>query len=244
MRGIWVLIYAIITWSTAAQAMTARESMDLCRNAAIRSADAHGIPREVLVAITLVETRTRRGGVSGPWPWTVNVAGKGAWFDTRASALLHAQSARARGQMSFDVGCFQLNYRWHGEHFASIAEMFDPARSGDYAARFLKSLHEESGDWITAAGHYHSRTPVHARRYRGLVRKAANGLGVMADVDPAPARAPVRPRVTRLAEANLWPLDRIRIRRPGNGATAGSVELRMFRTGKPLAVRNGAARGG
>ena len=35
------------------------------------------------------------------------------------------------GQPSFDVGCFQLNYKWHGEHFASIDQMFEPGPSGE-----------------------------------------------------------------------------------------------------------------
>ena len=138
--------------------------MAICRNAAIKAADRHGVPRDVLVAITLVETGTKRGGAFGAWPWTVNVAGKGFWLDSRAAALLTAQQALARVQPSFDVGCFQLNYKWHGQHFASIDQMFEPGPSGDYAAQFLKSLHAETGDWIKAAGFYHSRTPKHAQR--------------------------------------------------------------------------------
>ena len=66
----------------------ARANMDLCRAAAIGAADRHGIPREVMLAITTVETQTRRDGESGPWPWTVNVAGKGNWFASRAAAVL------------------------------------------------------------------------------------------------------------------------------------------------------------
>jgi hypothetical protein len=163
--------------ASAAEAIAPDATMALCRDAAIAAADRNGVPREVMLAITQVETRTRRGGRSGPWPWTVNVAGKGAWFDSRAAALLHAQQALADGQKSFDVGCFQLNYRWHGEHFASVDAMFEPGLSGDYAARFLKELYAESGDWILASGHYHSRTPVHATRYRDLVAKTIDRMG-------------------------------------------------------------------
>ena len=97
---------------------------------------------------------------------------------------------------------------------------------------------------MTAAGHYHSRTPVHANRYRGLVRKTAERLGAEPQmVASAEPRSDVRPRVTRLASASDWPADRINVRRPGNGATSGSVELRFFRQGQPLTVRNGATGG-
>lgn len=174
------LALGVLTIMTAHDASARRNSVDtmtICRNAALTAAKRHGIPPAVMIAITIVETGTRRGGASGPWPWTVNVAGKGRWFDSRAAALLHAQSALAKGQKSFDVGCFQLNYRWHGHHFASIDEMFEPGPSGDYAARFLKSLHAETKDWVRASGMYHSRTEQHAKRYRGLIANALQRLG-------------------------------------------------------------------
>lgn len=214
---------------------SAEGAMALCRNAAIAAADRHGIPREVMVAITLVETRTKRGGVSGPWPWTVNVAGKGAWFDSRAAALIHAQQALAGGQTSFDVGCFQLNYKWHGSHFGSIDEMFEPAPSGDYAARFLKSLHAETGDWIRAAGLYHSRTAKHAKRYRTLVARTVRGMGGKVPEQVVLAGTATgetaRPRVFRADDpAAGWPLRDGRIRTPaGTGNTAGAVALNILR---------------
>lgn len=172
-----------------ARPVSAAETMDLCRQAAIASADRHGVPRDVMLAITTVETRTRRDGLSGPWPWTVNVEGKGDWFDTPGAALKHAKSALRAGRTSFDSGCFQLNYRWHGEHFASVADMFDPMLSGDYAARFLRSLYGESGDWLVAAGHYHSRTPRHATRYRSHIVQAMRTVDPDSVPDVAPARA-------------------------------------------------------
>ncbi len=171
--------------ATQARALSPDQTMALCRDAAIAAADRNGVPREVMLAITQVETRTKSGGRSGPWPWTVNVAGRGAWFESRAAALLHAQQALESGEKSFDVGCFQLNYRWHGEHFPSVDAMFEPGPSGDYAARFLKELYAETGDWMLASGNYHSRTPVHATRYRNLV---ANTIRRMGDSATEPLR--------------------------------------------------------
>jgi hypothetical protein len=197
----------LILTASPAGAMAPDATMALCRNAAIAAADRHGVPREVMLAITQVETRTKRGGQSGPWPWTVNVAGKGDWFDSRAAALLHAQEALAAGQNSFDVGCFQLNHRWHGEHFPSVDAMFEPEVSGDYAARFLKDLYAEAGDWIVASGHYHSRTPVHATRYRDLVARTIDRMDGAASepvrlaglTEPRGAAAVVQPRSAAVA---------------------------------------------
>lgn len=240
-----ILAVAVLGWQGAARA-GAVDAMALCRNAAITAADVHGIPREVMVAITLVETRTKRDGVSGPWPWTVNVAGKGRWFDSRAGALVHAQAALSRGQTSFDVGCFQLNYKWHGMHFGSIDEMFEPAPSGDYAARFLKSLHAETGDWIKASGLYHSRTAKHAKRYRTLVARTVRGMGgkvpEQVAVAAASAPAPTSPMVFRRNDpsAEWFSGPRGQIRTPrGTAVSAGGIALDALRRSRGSLIGGG-----
>ncbi|MFK7942047.1 MAG: lytic transglycosylase domain-containing protein [Paracoccaceae bacterium] len=225
-----LLILLVLLLPVRAEAAVAT-AMAMCRNAAIASADRHGIPREVMLAITLVETRTNRGGTSGPWPWTVNVAGKGGWFDSRAAALIHAQRALARGENSFDVGCFQLNYRWHGQHFASIDEMFEPKPSGDYAARFLKTLFAETGDWIKAAGYYHSRTAKHSKRYRGLVARAVKGMGgKVPQKVTVSSSAPLGPMVMQVGDPTVSALveGRVRIPRGTQPASSGGVGLDML----------------
>ena len=240
--AVCVLICAML-WSAGAAEAAAKDNMALCRNAAIQAADKHGIPREVMVAITLVETRTKREGQSGPWPWTVNVAGVGRWFDSRAAALIHAQQALAKGQNSFDVGCFQLNYQWHGAKFASIDEMFEPGPSGDYAAGFLKSLHAETGDWIKASGLYHSRTAKHAKRYRGLVARTVKAMGghvpQQVEVEVAQAAHP-GPQILRVGDPTAsWPLREGRIRSPRPGATAGSLGLDNLRRSRGTLLGGG-----
>ena len=232
--AILFLLFSVLPVAANAAGSPA-EKMAICRNAAIKAADRNGVPRDVLIAITLVETGTRRGGSYGAWPWTVNVAGEGFWFDSRAAALLKAQKALARGQPSFDVGCFQLNYRWHGEHFSSIDQMFEPGPSGDYAARFLKSLHAETGDWIKAAGFYHSRTPVHAKRYRNLVARAVRGLGGTAPGGQTltAAAEPTSDRILRRSgDGKFWPLRRIGQRlepAPPSNAGSGALSLHVLR---------------
>ena len=139
---------------------------DICVRAAQAAAHAHNVPAEVLIAIAQTETGRNSGGYVEPWPWTLNVEGQGYWLATRAQTLAQAQLAIADGKNSFDLGCFQLNYRWHGQHFASLDQMLDPRAGADYAAKFLAGLYAETGDWSAAAGAYHSRTAVHAARYR------------------------------------------------------------------------------
>ncbi len=153
---------------------------DLCLLAAQDASRLSGVPLSVLLAVTLTETGRTEGGATRPWPWTVNMEGKGHWFATQEEALAFAEGRRAQGSESFDVGCFQINWRWHGENFVSVEQMFDPLANASYAAGFLKTLHQETGDWSAAAGAYHSRTPEYATRYRGrfdAFRAAATAAG-------------------------------------------------------------------
>ncbi len=144
----------------------AADAASLCEAAAVSAARAAGIPETVLLAIALAESGRRRDGRLRPWPWTVNMEGAGHWFDAPGAALDYVARAREGGAVSFDIGCFQINHRWHGQAFDSVEAMFDPLTGARYAAGFLSRLHAEMGNWSAAAGAYHSRTPDLAKRYR------------------------------------------------------------------------------
>lgn len=156
----------------------------ICDASSAAAARAQNMPADALYAITLTETGRARGGSFRPWPWTVNMEGRGFWFDTREEAYAYVLERYNAGARSFDIGCFQLNYKWHGEHFPSIEAMFDPMTNATYAARLLSGLYDEYGDWTKAAGAYHSRTETYASRYRtryARIRARLNGDA------PAPA---------------------------------------------------------
>lgn len=137
----------------------------LCERVAMQVSAETGVPADVLATLTLTETGRRLDGVLRPWPWAVNAEGAGTWFDDPRQALDFAAARVAAGRTNVDIGCFQLNFRWHGENFASVAEMFDPLANARYAAAFLRDLYAESGDWRAAAGMFHSRRPADAARY-------------------------------------------------------------------------------
>ncbi|PLL12115.1 lytic transglycosylase domain-containing protein [Tabrizicola sp. TH137] len=125
-----------------------------------------GLPDGLLPAISLVEAGrgTGNGGIA-PWPWTLNEGGKGMYFDTREEALAYLAEALARGVTNIDIGCMQLNWKWHSAGFASPEEMIDPVRNTRYAARFMTELHARLGSWEVAASAYHSTDPERGRRY-------------------------------------------------------------------------------
>jgi len=192
---------------------------DLCDGAARAASALTGVPLAVLQAIALTETGRHLPGAGDglrPWPWTVNQAGEGHWFDTQEQALTYATEARDQGISNIDLGCFQLNQRWHGDAFPSLQAMFDPPQNALYAARFLRSLYQDSGDWSQAAGAYHSNTPDFAARYRERFDVLLAGLEGQ---DLALALAPVA--TAAVPRQNLFPLLRVGAR----GAGASLVPL-------------------
>lgn len=165
MRLGWVLALLLSLGPALAATGPADQPAAVCEWAAMTAAAEMGVPPDILGALTLTETGRRRGGIVRPWAWSVNAEGAGSWFDDPAEALAFAQDRIDQGRLNVDIGCFQLNYRWHGENFPSVVEMFDPLENARYAARFVRDLYSETGDWRRAAGAFHSRTAVHANRY-------------------------------------------------------------------------------
>lgn len=150
---------------------------ELCEQAALRAAAESGVPADVLLAIALVETGRAIDGQMRPWPWAANAEGRGHWFASADQAGAFARQRLAQGRPSFDLGCFQINWRWHGQHFDRPEALLDPLISARYAAQFLARLHDELGDWESAAGAYHSRTPHLAQRYRARFNQRRAALG-------------------------------------------------------------------
>lgn len=137
----------------------------LCERAAQAASRLYNVPLDILFGITLIETGRTRESSLKPWPWALNVAGQGYWMQNKKAALERADQAISQGSLSFDIGCFQLNYLWHSENFSSLEQMIEPQLNANYAARFLSQLHAEFGNWDQAVAAYHSRTPDIGQRY-------------------------------------------------------------------------------
>ena len=65
---------------------------------------------------------------------------------------------------STDIGYMQINWRFHGRHFNSIADLYDPAINIDYSARYIKKLIQRHGSMSKAVAFYHSNT----QRYQAI----------------------------------------------------------------------------
>jgi len=170
------LAAALALAGAASTAPAEQDPAALCDAAIVAGARRGGVPVEVLHAVALTETGQHRDGAFRAWPWAINREGKGYWFKTRDEAIAFARRSLAEGRTSFDVGCVQINYRWHGHAFPTLEDMFDPQWTATYAAQFLRTLYEERGDWSAAAGAYHSLSPEHATTYRARFDQVLAGL--------------------------------------------------------------------
>jgi Transglycosylase SLT domain len=133
----------------------------LCTTAVDEIQQISTLPPHLLAAIARVESgrldpRTRTWQ---PWPWTINVAGRGYFFASKAEAIAAVQALETSGVTSVDVGCMQINLQQHPHAFASLDMAFDPRMNARYASRFLGELFASTGSWTKAAEWYHSATP-------------------------------------------------------------------------------------
>lgn len=144
-----------------------------CARLATDAGAAEGLPEGLLAAISLVETGKGDGqGGRMPWPWTLNQGGDSHYLDSAQEALDKLDNILATGTTNVDVGCMQLNWKWHSKAFASRADMIDPVQNTAYAARFLKELHNQLGSWELATAAYHSTDPDRGQAYVAKVAAA------------------------------------------------------------------------
>lgn len=202
--------------ATRAQTGMAADAWSYCRTAAGKIERARNLPPALLQAMTLVETG-RRGpdGAHTAWPWTINAGGRGYHFASKREAVWAVRRLMADGVQSIDVGCMQVNLRYHPRAFTSLEEAFDPMANMAYAASFLSALHARHGDWRAATARYHSYNPALREKYAARVDATlARERKAMAAADTAaPQRAAPAPAAggghgsgtTRLAGLGLRP---------------------------------------
>ncbi len=149
-----------------------------CAEAAVLAETEAGLPAGLLLAIGKVESG-RVDPATGrltPWPFAVNLSGRGVLAPNQDAAIAEVRAAQAVGQNSVDVGCFQVSLLHHPWAFDSLEAGFDPVRNARYAAGFLASLRVGAGSWEAAVGRYHSMTPELGGPYAARVMAAWSGL--------------------------------------------------------------------
>lgn len=100
------------------------------------------------------------------WPWTINFAGKGYFFNSKEQAVAAAKHLISRGEQLFDVGLMQVNWYFHRQRFSSIEQAFEPATNIRAADEIVQGHLSETGSMQEALGRYHSKTPSLKTQYQ------------------------------------------------------------------------------
>lgn len=145
----------------------------------VQVATEYAIPPEILYAVASAETGLRLpSGITRPWPWTLNVEGKGERYRTRLEAYQAIQAHLAEGRRSIDIGLMQVNWRWHHRLLLDPWMALDPYFNLRVGAHILRERYQESPDWLIAVGRYHSpANRARAQAYRARVVRRLERLG-------------------------------------------------------------------
>lgn len=189
-----LLLLAALVWTAPAQArQTAPAPHFDCEALATVAGAELGLPPHLLPAIARVESGTNVDGQHRAWPWTVNQGGRGSYHASPDAALARVAALLAAGVRNVDLGCMQINWRWHNAEFDTAASMIDPAQNTRYAARYLRMLFDRHGDWALAVAHYHAGDAARGRAYADKVLAMQAQIGTDLDaMDCPPFCGPLR----------------------------------------------------
>ena len=155
--SIFVISFSGISGVVYSQSQNSYQDRLQCEYLAKEAEVRNGLPENILLSISRVETGYQRiDGVRRAWPWTLNAGGDSAYFKTKEAALNSLKKKVKQGITNIDIGCMQLNFRWHKKFFKNLREMINPEKNVDYGAKFLKRLYERHGSWEKAVKYYHS----------------------------------------------------------------------------------------
>ena len=150
----------------------------LCLKEAVRLEKRSRIKTNLLSAISLVESgrysKKYPTGIS--WPWTVTAEGNGQFYPSKNEAIAAVRELQKKGVENIDVGCMQINLKYHPDAFDSLEDAFDPAKNVSYAAEFLKRNYQETNSWGEAATRYHSKNVRNAFKYEDKLLETWNRL--------------------------------------------------------------------
>ena len=120
----------------------------------LRAAAATGIPVELLLAISHVESRFH--------PHAINISGESFFPSSESEAL----RLLLRSRSNVDIGLMQVNWGYWGDKFGlSKSDLLDPPLNVLVGAKILEHCVRVSGSWWKGVALYHSPYDLRQREY-------------------------------------------------------------------------------
>ena len=153
---------------------TEPDAADVCGKAALKAEQDYQIKQNLLQTIASVESGRYDKNLKKriAWPWTVHANGQGYYYNTKAEAIVAIEAFQAQGINNIDVGCMQINLKYHGKAFHNLQEALDPEKNVAYSAEFLLNLYQKNGhSWQKTAMQYHSKNHTLGLNYKTRLEK-------------------------------------------------------------------------
>lgn len=153
-RHLWAILATALTIPALAISTSEASASTggICEREISAAAEKYQVPEGILYSVGLTETG-KRGSLQ---PWSLNVEGKAYFAGSEQEAEQIFDEASREGAILIDLGCMQINHHYHGENFTGVAEMLDPRKNVEYAAKFLAQLHAKHVTWTMAVARYHA----------------------------------------------------------------------------------------
>lgn len=136
-----------------------------CEIAITNAERQYNLPPYILHAIAVTES----GRNGRPYPFAMNIQGR-SHYANNANEMVDIINGYGP-RPSIDVGCVQVNLKYHGHRLGDWRRLIDPATNAQYAAFHLVELFREFGSWSAAVAAYHSRTQWRGVNYACLVSR-------------------------------------------------------------------------
>lgn len=156
----------ILSMSFSLLGSIATAKPNVCEQHIYRAAQKYSVPTALLYAVGLAESG-RKGRLH---PFALNVEGKAFFPSSRREALRIFKREMAAGRRLIDLGCMQINHKYHASEFPNLEAMLNPQLNVDYSARFLRRLKDRHGTWSVAVARYHAGDKNHAAQKKYVCR--------------------------------------------------------------------------
>ena len=167
----------IVTIATSTAPAYASDPAPTIPPAYEQMAALYEIPPDLFYAVALQESGRHLDSIGRvPWPWTLNVAGKGYYFDTKTEAWDALRRHIEQGATNIGIGLMQPTYPYNQYALSDVYGALDPATNLRLGAQIMRECYDRLADWWAAVGCYHSpgrteRQRRHVETYKAHVKR-------------------------------------------------------------------------
>ena len=159
----------------------AEDNNEICKIITNKVEKKLKLPQKLLTSISLVETGRVTKNKHYTWPWSANVEGQSYYFNNKESMIKFLKIKIQNKITNFDVGCMQINYKYHIKKESNLELFVDPNYNVNWAGIFLKELYKKHKSWNKAISRYHSSNKLRMKSYLKKVYQIWNNQRQLRD---------------------------------------------------------------